>query len=170
MDLKLTLLGRVANRWRVRVELPPGILVRGLTVGLWGEHGRPLAPFVVAPHDIGGAWVAEISGPAELPAGTEVRCLADIEGAAPMIACLGVDRRHGLHAYLHAEKRLAVDTRPRGSTLTESETERLARAFPWLVSVGKCEPCGDELLDLLRDEFGVDIDDVDDAALKFLKE
>ncbi|MFN7145810.1 MAG: hypothetical protein ACK4YP_18690, partial [Myxococcota bacterium] len=63
MDLKLTFLGRAANRWRVRVELPYGFQPRGLTVGLWGEDDKPLGPAVVAPPGVDGVWDAEVSGP-----------------------------------------------------------------------------------------------------------
>lgn len=171
MELELTFLGRVANRWRVRVELPAGFRPRGLTVGLWGEDDKPLGPAVVAPADVGGVWEAELAGPSPLPTGTLVRCMADVDGGAPVVYWLGVDRRRGLHAFLHADGRLPVDSSASGSALGAKELALLARAFPWVRAEAPPAPpraaapeadrdeddgLTPELRALLRDEFGVD--------------
>jgi hypothetical protein len=177
MDLKLTFLGRAASRWRVRVELAPGFHPQGLTVVLWGEDGKPLGPAVVAPANTPAVWEVELAGPVPLPPGTQVRCMADIDGAAPEVCWLGVDRRRGLHAFLHADGRLQVDSTCDGAALVPREVELLARAFPWVraVPVPTCGTAarpvtpGDELSpalrDLLKDEFGVDVDALDDDLL-----
>lgn len=173
MDLELTFLGRVANRWRVRVELPTGFRPRGLTVGLWGEDDKPLGPAVVAPEGVDGVWEAELAGPMPLPPGTLVRCMADVEGASPMVYWLGVDRRRGLHAFLHADGRLPVESSAAGAALDAKEVAQLAAAFPWVRpaappraecgAVEADEPgfpeddgIAPELRQLLREEFGVD--------------
>ena len=174
MDLKLTFLGRIAHkcapsaasRWRVRVELPGGFRPLGLTVGLWGEDDKPLGPAVVAPGGVGGAWEAELAGPVPLPPGTMVRCVADVGTAAPLVYWLGVDERTGLHAFLHADARLPVGSTAKGRVIEEKELSKLAKAFPWLAPAHA--PCpdvaaepeiSDDLKDLLRDEFGVDLDE-----------
>jgi hypothetical protein len=174
MELELTFLGRVANRWRVRVALAGGFRPRGLTVGLWGEDDKPLGPAVVAPADVEGMWEAELAGPATLPPGTLVRCMADVDGGAPVVQWLGVDRRRGLHAFLHADGRLPVDSSATGAALDAKEVARLARAFPWvrpeppspMPTEAAAAPAEDdgltpELRALLRDEFGVDDADLE---------
>jgi hypothetical protein len=183
--LKLTFLGRVANRWRIRVDLPPGLQPRGLTVGLWREDGRPLAPSVVAPTGVSGAWEAELGGPCNLPAGAELRCIADIDGGEPLVVTLGVDLRRGLHAFLHADQRLRGEPTPKPSAVTPSELDRLAHAFPWVCPTkpDACEaggrlrdesadvPAGapSDLLDMLKNDFGVDLDDVDEELLAHMR-
>lgn len=169
MDLKLTFLGRAANRWRVRVELPPGCRPRGMTVGLWSEDDKPLGPAVVAPPGVDGAWEAEVYGPSPLPPGTMVRCVADAAEKGELVYWLGVDRRRGLHAFMHADARLPVESHARGAAMSEAEINRLALAFRWVrpepeVRARGAGPCmGAELppgvADLLRDEFGVDLDE-----------
>jgi hypothetical protein len=189
MDLKLTFLGRSAGRWRVRVDLPPGLVPRGLTVGLWGEDDKPLGPAVVAPAGTIGAWEAEVAGPVPLPPGTLVRCMADLDDHASCVYWLGVDRRRGLHAFLHADGRLPVESDCAGAALGLKEIARLARAFPWVrpdppavvgcgakrtVAQALAEDLGEETLspelrDLLKDEFGVDVDAEDDELIDFIK-
>jgi hypothetical protein len=183
MDLKLTFLGRVASRWRVRVELPLGFRPRGLTVGLWGEDDKPLGPAMVAPAGTDRVWDVELAGPSPLPPGTLVRCMADVDGGAPMVYWLGVDRRRGLHAFLHADGRLPVDSDCVGSALGPKDIARLAAAFPWVRAEAPtvdAAPEDDgahdgpsaaddgltpELRAMLREEFGVD----DDDLLDFMK-
>ncbi len=184
MDLKLTFLGRVANRWRVHVDLPPGFRPRGLTVGLWGEDDKPLGPAVVAPPGVEGAWEAELAGPTPLPPGTLVRCMADVDGGSPMVYWLGVDRRRGLHAFLHADGRLPVESECAGAALATREVDRLANAFPWVrpepppatpKAARTCvdlpsdeDPLSPELRALLKEEFGVDVDN-DDELMDLMK-
>jgi hypothetical protein len=174
MDLKLTFLGRVANRWRVRVDVPAGLAPRGLTVGLWGENDAPLGPAVVAPPGVAGVWEVEVAGPCPLPPGTLIRCVADIEESAPMVLWLGVDRRRGLHAFLHADGRLPVESSGVAAALGRREVERLAVAFPWIQPPPCQAPASNEVAqpaeeeedtslppdvrEMLRDDFGVDLD------------
>ncbi|MDP2315653.1 MAG: hypothetical protein Q8P41_22335 [Pseudomonadota bacterium] len=192
MDLKLTFLGRAAGRWRVRVDMPPEFRPSGLTVGLWGEDDKPLGPAVVAPAGIDGVWEAELAGPVTLPPGTLVRCMADMEDGTPVVYWLGVDRRRGLHAFLHADGRLPVESDSSCAALAAKEIVRLARAFPWVRPdpPPPTAPCGarrtvaealaaelgedtlsPELRDLLKDEFGVDVDaeEEEDDILDFIK-
>ncbi len=189
MDLKLTFLGRSAGRWRVQVELPPDFQPRGLTVGLWGEDDKPLGPAVVAPAGTTGVWDVEVAGPVPLPPGTLVRCMADFEDNASMVYWLSVDRRHGLHAFLHADGRLPVESDCIGSALGLKEIARLSRAFPWVncaaaapartsvartVAQALADELGEdtlspELRELLKDEFGVDVDAEDEGLVDFIK-
>lgn len=189
MDLELTFLGRSAGRWRVRVDLPPGLCPSGLTVGLWGEDDKPLGAAVVAPAGTTGAWEAEVAGPVPLPPGALVRCMADFEENNSCVYWLGVDRRRGLHAFLHADGRLPVDSDCTGTALSIKEVARLAQAFPWVrpepppvaecgtrrtVAEALAEDLGEdtlspELRELLKDEFGVDVDAEDDELLDFIK-
>jgi len=190
MDLTLTFLGRAAGRWRVRVELPPGFRPRGLTVGLWGEDEKPLGAAVVAPAGVEDVWEAEVAGPMPLPPGALVRCMADMEDGTPLVYWLGVDRRRGLHAFLHADGRLPVESTVTGAALSPKEISRLSRAFPWMCAertpTGDCagkrtvaqtlaEDLGEdtlspELRDLLKEDFGVDVDaDDDDELIEFMK-
>jgi hypothetical protein len=174
MAQRLTFLGRVSSRWRVRIEIPEDLCVQGLTVGLWGEDGRPLAPSVVVPHVGAGVIEAEVGGPAALPAGTEVRCIADVVGAEPITVAVGTDRRRGLHAFLHADLRLPVSSNELAPmTLGRQDKERLARAYPW-VAPGRVAvadpPAADDVLSMLRDDFGVDLDDMDEDLLAALKD
>ncbi len=186
MDPRLTFLGRAANRWRVRVELPTGLRARGLSVGLWGEDGRPLAPVVVAP-PAGPVVEVELGGPATLPTGAQVRCVIDVEGGESLVTTIGVDRRRGLHAWTNADARLVLpEDAPRGAAMTRDETCRLARAWPWLAPPGEDrrrrqpdrrhptpEPppasLDDDLLAMLRDEFDVDVDEMSANVLDALR-
>lgn len=176
MGLSMTFLGRCADRWRVRVELAPGFTPRALTVGLWNEAGRPLGPAVVVPLDPSGAHEAELRGPPALPAGSRVVATADDDDGGTHQYVLGLDTRRGLHAFLHADARLRIETDPAGSALSRKEKARLGRHFPWLLDC--CTPPepseargggDDDLLDMLRKEFDVDPDDVSDALLDELR-
>jgi hypothetical protein len=148
-------------------------------VGLWGEDGKPLGPSVVAPPCLTDVWDAELAGPSQLPPGTQVRCIADLEGEAPRVCWLGVDRRRGLHAFLHADGRLPLESTCAGAALARREVARMARAFPWLLPApGCCVPTvtpdpkpeiAPDLRDMLKDEFGVDVDAMDDDELDFMK-
>ncbi len=147
MEPRLTFLGRSAHRWRVRVEIPECARLRGLTVGLWGPDARPLAPGVVLPVARGSGPTlleAELGGPAELPAGSEVRCMVDLEGDAhPLVTCIGLDRRRGLAAWLHADARLHVQAdAPRAVALAPRELRALALAWPGVFGEvdGGCAP------------------------------
>lgn len=164
--LKLTFLGRVANRWRIRVELPPGMRPRGLTVGLWNEDGRALAPSVVAPAGVTDVFEAELGGPCSLPAGAEVRCIADLDDGEPILVVLGLDRRRGLHAFLHADQRISVEPLPPGAAVSRSEMLRLSAAFPWLCPHPPAAPAergaAASVLDMLKDDFDVDVEDMSD--------
>ncbi len=182
MEPRLTFLGRSAQRWRVRVEFPECARVRGVTVGLWGPDGRPLAPGVVLPvgRGTGPTLVeAELGGPAELPAGSEVRCLVDVEGVSPpLVTCLGVDRRRGLAAWLYADVLLHVQVgAPSAAPLAPREVRALARAWPGLFGEVEpsrpgtsSEPQAEDLLSMLRDEFGVDVDDLDEGLRDALRD
>lgn len=173
MDLQVTFLGRVSNRWRVRVDFPAGLRVRGLTVGLWGEDDRPISPAVVAPSDVEDSFVAELSGPRELPPGTQVRAVADVEGGMLVEGSVGVHLRVGLHAYLHGDLHLDLSPLPTGAAVTTAERKQLAAAYPWMCAcrrdqAGKPETEAD-LFDVLREEFDVDVDEMDDELVRMLR-
>ncbi len=173
MEPRLSLLGRLGPRWQVRVELPGAGGVGGLTVGLCDADGRPLAPGVVCPVPEGAerphVLIVEVGGPARLPAGTVLQCLVD--GAAPACVRVGVDRRRGVHAWLHADARLEVpsDAPPTRALSTEARGA-LARAWSCVAAEDAAsvppsaeappEDADGSLLDMLRDEFGVDVDDM----------
>lgn len=184
MAQRLTFLGRVASRWRVRIEIPEDLRVQGLTVGLWAEDGRPLAPSVVLPEAGAGVHEVEVGGPAALPAGAEVRCIADVLDGEPCTVVVGTDRRRGLHAFLHGDLRLPVSSNELVPVaLRAEEAARLASAYPWLARVkpsthGPLAPdiaaCGtgadpEDVLAMLREDFGVDVEDMDDDVLASLK-
>jgi hypothetical protein len=178
MEPRLSLLGRLGARWQVRVELPSASGVGGLTVGLFDADGRPLGPGVVCPvpdaPDDAYVRVVEVGGPARLPAGTVVQCLVDVDGREAACVRVGVDRRRGVHAWLHADARLEVpsDTPPTRPLSAEAHGA-LARAWSCLATTDEApaapaeaaatptaeQPDG-SLLDLLRDEFDVDVDDM----------
>lgn len=171
MRLKLAFLGRMNDRWRVRVELAHPGRHAGLTVGLWSESGHLLGPVVVAPEEVERCWVAELRGPCHLPPGTQVRATLDMEDGESFEECLGVDARRGLHAFLHADGILPLENAPRGSGVTAREQVKLGRVFPWVCNCGLPEPppVDDPLLNLLRTEFDVDPDDLSDELLASLR-
>lgn len=160
MTVSLTFLGRICDRWRVRVELGEPRAVRGLTVSLVAENGRVLGPSVVAPQDIGSCWVADLRGPPHLPPGTVVRATADGEWGV-LTEEIGVDPRRGLHAYLHADARLPLEGKPRGAALSDRETTLLGRIFPWMCGCGPAAAAKDDEVEALLREMGVDPGDVD---------
>jgi hypothetical protein len=133
---------------------------------------------VVAPADVGTCFEAELGGPNQLPAGTQVRCVADVEGGEPVRAAVGVDRRRGLHAFLHADARLPAEPMPTGCALAQADAERLARVFPWVCPAreeARAEPppgepgLPEDLLAMLRDDFDVDVDEMSDEVLDFMR-
>lgn len=179
MDLKVTFLGRAANRWRARVDLPPGARPLGLTVGLWGEDGRPISPTVVVPAGCASGFVAELAGPAELPPGTHVRAFADMEDGTLLEGQVGVHRRTGLHAFLHGDLNLHLTPAPNGAALNRVELARLARVHPWVAPDAPSAPesrsppappagLPEDVLDMLRHDFDVDVDDMDDDLIAAL--
>jgi len=161
--LKLTVLDRVDMRWQVQLELSPALPVRGLTVGLVAEDGRPLGPAVVAHPGESGLVELSVRGPCTLPPGTVARVTLDIEGQPAVTHDLVVDRRRGLHAWLHADGALPLESTAELQALSSSEARRLARAWCWLGQPEPEEPdCGcapDDMKSLLRD-CGVDVDDL----------
>lgn len=170
--MHLTFLGRIESRWRVRVDLPPGAVVTGLRVGLVGDDGRRLGPQLVAPGGQESCFIAEVKGPCTLPHGTVIEAVADLLGGGESRALLAVDRRRGLHAFLHADGRLPVQSQAEFESLTRREQARLGQHVPWL---GRCEACStapgggqDDLLAMLREEFDVDPAELDDDLLAML--
>jgi hypothetical protein len=114
-------------------------------VGLWGEDGRPLAPSVVVPHHGAGVVEAELGGPATLPPGAEIRCIADTAEGDAVVVTIGTDRRRGLHAFLHGDLRIPCSSaEPTAAALDKAATARLARAYPWLVPNRPPEPARTE--------------------------
>ena len=169
--LKLTFLGRVESRWRVRVDLPCGHDVAGITLGLVAEDGRLLGPQMVASGGEESCFIAELGGPCLLPPGTVVRCVADYADGRSEEATVRLDRRSGLHAFLHADARLPVLSRVTGESLTRNERRRFGGSYPW---VSVCDTCvdpaaKDDLLSMLKDEFDVDPDDLDDDLRAMLE-
>jgi len=178
-SLKLTLLGRSADRWKVRVELGEGFHPTGLTVALVTESGRCLGPLVVIPPTSGRCFVAEVRGPETMPPGTVIEATVDTEEGETLHTTLGVDPRNGLHAFLHADGRLPLESNPVGTALSRKELQRLATHFPWVR--GCCtkaeeadaappeEEGSDPLVDMLKNEFDIDPDDLDDELLEALR-
>ncbi len=178
--MTLTFLGRCDNRWRVRVDLPAGVEVEGLTLALVGEDGRALGPLVVAPIDGASTYTFDLRGPCDMPPNTVVRCVADLVGGGALADVLVLDRRRGLHAFMHADARLPLESKSRGEGLSNTERRRLGAAFPWLVgcpegvvaehSVPEAEAdpefspdpgLSPDILSMLRDDFGVELDETD---------
>lgn len=167
MDVRLVFLGpgRQPARWRAQVTVPQG--VRALTIGLWGESGRPLAPVVVVPGVVCGTVEVDIGGPRTLPAGTRLRCAADLDDGELYEVEVGVDRRTGAHAFVHADQRIVVPRdAPQVASLSRRDVRRLAQAWPWLGGAhhpdlaATTSEIDASVRDMLRDDFGVDVDDV----------
>ncbi len=142
--------------------------VRAVTIGLWGESGRPLAPVVVVPGVGCGTIEVDIGGPRTLPAGTRLRCAADLDDGELYEVEVGVDRRTGAHAFVHADQRIAVPREaPKVVPLSARDQRRLAEAWPWLggsnhpatAVASATSELDTSLRDMLRDDFGVDLDD-----------
>lgn len=171
--MKLSFLGRCETRWRVRVELDGERGVSGLTLGLVSEDGRLLGPQLVASVGSQACVVAELAGPCALPSGTVVRCVADYEDGNEVETTLLVDRRRGLHAFLHADSRIDLVSRAIPETMTRREKNRLGARFPWASPCPACtapEPPADDLYALLKDEFDIDPDALDDDLRAMLSE
>lgn len=104
-----------------------------------------------------------------MPPGTVVRCTVDVDGGPALVLEQQVDRRRGLHAFLHADALLPVSSDARPSVLDKRSVGRLTRVFPWLSPTPPEPCCDDDLLQMLKDEFDVDPDDVDDALVDQLR-
>lgn len=168
-------LGRHDNRWRVRVELD--FAPDALTIGLVSEDGKPLGPAMVAPPDGRSSVIAELGGPCQLPAGARVRCMVDTHCGCWMQE-FSLDERRGLHAWLKGDTPLVVESNERGLGLDAGHIRRLSNHFAWLKKSTKKEPCWapasvteelpppstapcceDDLLKMLQEDFGVDLDE-----------
>jgi len=160
-------LGRHDTRWRVRLEL--GFCPKGVTMGLLSENGKPLGPAQVAPPEGRHSFTVELSGPCQLPAGAVVRCTIDTE-CGIWIKDFPLDQRRGLHAFLHADARLPVDSSEPIRALSAGERGRLTELLPWMAhtpkAAGCCEGSGD-LIGMLKD-FGVDVDALDSGLKETL--
>lgn len=162
--MKLRALDRVDTRWRMRFDLSSALSVRGLTIGLVAEDGRPLGPAVVAQADGSGEVSVDVRGPCTLPPGTVARVVLDLDGEPPLVHEILVDRRRGLHAWLHADAHLEVSSGAPLAPLSPGEGRALARVFCWAgpPEVDLSAECGcppPEVADLLA-ECGVDVNDI----------
>lgn len=174
------LVGRCENRWKVRVGIQDPS-VTALTIGLVTEDGKPLGPALVTPMEGAGELTLVLAGPCTLPSGAQVRCTVDLQadaestvGNQTVIEEFSVDQRHGVHAYLHGDGLLGVESTERGTALTPDELCNLSARFPWIYQKPKpqktacCEE-DDNLLSMLRDEFGVETDGEEEELLRTLK-
>jgi hypothetical protein len=97
--------------------------------------------------------------------------VADVEDIQPIEQSIGVDRRRGLHAFLHADQRVDLLPAPKGAAMTRDETRRLARAFPWMARTPPAEevaaPPADDLRSMLKD---LGVEDVDEEFIRELEE
>jgi hypothetical protein len=180
--LRLELVGRFDNRWKLRLELPPGVPLSSITVGLVDETGRNLGAAVVEQGPFGAVAEVAVRGPCSLPAGTRAQVILQVEGEGSVVHHLRVARRSGLHAWLHADARLPLESRAEFADLSNSERRRLGDALCFLVPASAAEAgCGceesvvdpvssptpppkkgcvaDDLMDLLGD-LGVDTGDL----------
>ena len=160
------------SRWRVRVSLPAGHAVGGLTVGFVGEDGRALGPAVVAPEGCASSVEVEVRGPCRLPAGAVARVVVHGARGEATTHETVLAQRAGLHAWLKADARLPVVSRSEPRALTAAEVRELADRWCWF---GGDTPCADSeadsgaeaLPDDLRsmlDEFGVNADDLSEEV------
>ncbi len=168
MALSLTFLGRSCDRWRVRVDAGACTSLAGLTVSLVNEQGRAIGLPVVAPEEAGRCWDAEIMGPAQLPPGTVVRAVAELDGCM-VEEEVSVDARRGMHAFLHADARLPLENDPRGSAMTARESALLGKVFPWVCGCATDVPSPEDDLDAMLREFDIDPADLDEALLGALR-
>lgn len=168
MSLKFTFLGRNKNRWRIRLECP--VPVRGVTAGLMAEDGRPLGPAVVMPGSALRVFEMELRGPCALPAGTVVRCTADPLEGPTLVDDFPTHARQGLHAFLHADVRLPVESIGKWGEIGKAERKQLSRLLPWLAPAPapKDFDCPDsldkDLLRMLREDFDVDLSEDTDLS------
>lgn len=182
-----TFLGKHENRWKVKVDVD--FLPEAMTIGLVSEDGRCLGPAMVVPLQ-GPSVVAELSGPCQLPTGAVVRCVIDTDCGSWMQE-FPVDQRRGLNAFLHADGRLPVDSTALGVGLEKRELKRLAKSLPWLdlkkekkeskgwAPAARAEApvdgpptpkgCKDDILTMLQEDFGVDVDEMEDDFLSSLR-
>lgn len=182
-NIGFAFLGKHENRWRIKVDLD--FSPEALTVGLVSEDGRCLGPAMVVPPG-GPDFLLELSGPCQLPTGALVRCVVDTTCGSWMQE-FPVDARRGLHAFLHADGRLPVDSSAEGVGLERGEIRRLARVLPWLGGPRKKESkgwepaaapqepspsptgCPDDLLQMLKEDFGVEVDEMEEDFLESLR-
>lgn len=175
MGLTLTLLGKSAERWQVRVELEPDYHPAALTVALWSEADRPLGPAVIVTTGTNRCMVADLRGPQRLPPGTCIVATVDTVDGTTETFFQNVDPRRGLHAFLHADARISMESDPKGAPLTTREIINLGRRFPWLCgcsSAGQepAEEAGepseanedDDLVSMLKREFDLNEEDIPD--------
>lgn len=166
--MRLRFLGRCDQRWKVRVDWDPRTPLAGLTLGLHDEDGRPLGASVVAPAGVQPGYVAALGGPCSLPPGAVVRCVADLASGQAEEAELSLDAHHGLDAFVRGEHRLRLVSHGSFRALSEPELEALGAAFPCLGPRAEDGPA-DDVRTMLRDEFGVDPDDLDPDLVDALK-
>jgi hypothetical protein len=165
--LRLLSFERVDLRWRSTLELPAGVPLSGLTVGLLSDDGRPLGPAVVAPVPEGSEVVVDVRGPCSLPQGATLRVTIDVSGEGPVTHDLRVARRRGIHAWLHADSCLSVESSGKFVGLSLAQRRLAGKEWCWLAPADDepgCTPCAseslpDEMAELLRD-FGVDVDEL----------
>lgn len=171
--MNLEVLERVDSRWRVRVELPMGVPVRGFTVGLVGPDGVPLGPAVVGPESPGAIVILEVRGPCQLPPGAIARIVVHLEGGPVLTHEVVLARRRGLHAWLSADGRLPITSTADVAPMGTKDREQLARRWCWFAAQPTRGTKGSDLLSAeLRDmlaELGVDADDVSDEVCNRLR-
>jgi hypothetical protein len=172
MALELALLKRCEKRWRVGLNLH-NTAVSTLTIGLVSEDGRCLGPAVVTRPGASDELVVELSGPCTLPGGARLRCILDTpSGSSTEELCL--DPRQGLHAYLHGDGQIPVESTETGVAISKEALCRLSAALPWLYrKPAPSKNCGcpeEELLSMLKDDFGVELDEEEDEFLKSLRD
>ena len=173
--MRLLKFERVDLRWRIRLEMPAGVPLSGLTAGLLADDGRPLGPAVLAPAPTSDEVEVDVRGPCSLPQGTFLRVVLDVVGESPITHDLLVARRRGLHAWLHADSRLPVVSDGKLAGLSLSERRRLGAEWCWIAPPAddaSCAPCGsalpDDMSDLLRD-MGVDVDEISPELVEQLR-
>ena len=165
--MRLVSFERVDLRWRLHLELPGGVLLSGLTAGLLTEDGRPLGPAVLAQAPEGTELVVDVRGPCSLPQGTVLRVTLDVVGESPITHDLLVARRRGLHAWLHADAKLTVESDHQLVGLTHGNRRLLANEWCWIAPPGDemgansacVDALPDDMADLLRD-MGVDVEEI----------
>ncbi len=172
--LHVELLAWRDSRWRVRISLPAGLAVGGLTVGFVGEDGRALGPAVVAPGGSASSVELEVRGPCRLPPGAVARVVVHGAGGEATTHESVLAVRQGLHAWLKADSCLPVASRAELKPLGAADRRRLAERWCWFGgSTHAAAECGDSTLpDDLRsmlDEFGVDPDDVSEELVASLR-
>ena len=172
--MKLEVLDRVDQRWRVRVHLPEGEACRGFTVGFVGEDGAPLGPAVVGPEGACGACVVEVRGPCTLPPGAVARLVVHTTAGGELTCDETAAQRRGLHAWLNADSRLPLVSRAEPESLGVTARRRLGARWCWLApedlpgGTRPSEPVPPDVRDMLA-EFGVDADEVSEELVNQLR-